>query len=118
MSAAGVRPGCATWSRTSCARADGVPIGGICLYPLVDRHDWNDPSHWHDSGLWDVERPSMRRVLAADYADALAAAQAALPGPIVARFANADVVRRVTAATHFGIHRPAGFPASLTLPER
>ena len=36
------------------ARAAGVPVLGACLYPAVDRPDWNDASHWHHSGLWDV----------------------------------------------------------------
>ena len=32
----------------------GIPIDGLCLYPLIDRPDWQDASHWHNSGLWDV----------------------------------------------------------------
>jgi len=32
----------------------GVPIEGICLYPIIDRPDWENPEHWHKSGLWDV----------------------------------------------------------------
>jgi hypothetical protein len=36
------------------ALADGVPVHGLCLYPAVDRHDWNEVGHWHHSGLWDV----------------------------------------------------------------
>ncbi|VWX63320.1 Protoporphyrinogen oxidase (fragment) [Burkholderiales bacterium 8X] len=32
----------------------GMPIEGVCLYPIVDRHDWEDPSHWHRCGLWDL----------------------------------------------------------------
>jgi len=27
---------------------------GVCMYPLVDRPDWDDPGHWHRTGLWDV----------------------------------------------------------------
>ena len=34
--------------------ARGIPIGGVCLYPVIDRPDWQDPGHWHHSGLWDV----------------------------------------------------------------
>jgi UDP-galactopyranose mutase len=37
------------------ALALGVPVRGICLYAVVDRPDWNNPSHWHSSGLWDFE---------------------------------------------------------------
>ena len=36
------------------SRAEGVPVHGICLYPLVDRPDWNDTARWHRSGLWHV----------------------------------------------------------------
>ncbi len=36
------------------ALVQGVPLQGICLYPLLDRPDWEDPTRWHHSGLWDV----------------------------------------------------------------
>jgi hypothetical protein len=38
--------------RRACAA--GVPVQGLCLYPVVDRPDWNDLQHWHRSGLWDA----------------------------------------------------------------
>ena len=50
--------------RSGCARSppksrtparNGVPVHGVCLYPAVDRPDWENPAHWHNSGLWDVE---------------------------------------------------------------
>ena len=97
------------------ARAAGVPVDGLCLYPLIDRPDWSDTSHWHRSGLWDVAddgnaeavaarvmsarppppdtpdtpapptppttSPALRRVLCADYAQALTRWQAQLPAP-------------------------------------
>lgn len=31
----------------------GVPLEGVCLYPIIDRFEWEDPTHWHNSGLWD-----------------------------------------------------------------
>lgn len=34
----------------------GVPVEGVCLYPIIDRFEWENPSHWHNSGLWDFER--------------------------------------------------------------
>ena len=37
------------------ARQLGVPVQGICLYPLVDRPDWQEPARWHRSGLWHVD---------------------------------------------------------------
>ncbi len=36
------------------AIAEGVPVHGLCLYPAVDRPDWDNLGHWHHSGLWDV----------------------------------------------------------------
>ena len=32
----------------------GVPVQGLCLYPVIDRPNWNDLDHWHHSGLWDI----------------------------------------------------------------
>ena len=49
----------------------GVPVEGICLYPIIDRFEWENPSHWHNSGLWDFERDgegNFVRVLNAEYA--------------------------------------------------
>lgn len=37
----------------TCA-AHGVPIAGLCLYPVIDRPDWQQTHAWHHSGLWDV----------------------------------------------------------------
>ncbi|HEY8881377.1 MAG TPA: hypothetical protein VIN03_27675 [Roseateles sp.] len=42
------------------ARAAGVPLQGICLYPLLDRPDWNDTRRWHRSGLWHLPTPQTR----------------------------------------------------------
>ena len=42
--------------------ARGVPIDGVCLYPIIDRPDWENPSHWHKSGLWDVENTGENKV--------------------------------------------------------
>ena len=36
------------------AREAGVPVTGLCLYPFVDRPDWDDAAHWHRSGVFDV----------------------------------------------------------------
>ena len=56
----------------------GVPIEGICLYPAVDRPDWDDPTHWHNSGIWDLADDGSgcyERVIHQPTADALRAAQ-------------------------------------------
>ena len=36
------------------SQARGVSIGGLCLYPVIDRPDWQNATHWHHAGLWDV----------------------------------------------------------------
>jgi beta-glucosidase/6-phospho-beta-glucosidase/beta-galactosidase len=59
----------------------GVPVEGVCLYPLVDRPDWEDASHWHHSGLFDVVREddgTLRRVLNTEYAAGLRNAREAV----------------------------------------
>ena len=35
------------------AAEQGTVVEGICLYPVLDRPDWENASHWHRSGLWD-----------------------------------------------------------------
>lgn len=59
------------------ARLDGVDIEGICLYPVVDRPDWEDGTHWHRSGLWDADpdHPHHPPVLSRPYARAYALAR-------------------------------------------
>jgi hypothetical protein len=56
------------------AREIGVPLEGICLYPILNRFDWDDHTHWHDSGLWDFAPSSNGhyiRVLNPEYAGAV-----------------------------------------------
>jgi hypothetical protein len=56
----------------------GIPFWGICLYPIIDRPDWNDLSYWHGSGLWDEQHHAdgtSVRVLNNPYAIALRKAQ-------------------------------------------
>jgi hypothetical protein len=61
------------------ALAQGVPLQGVCLYPLLDRPDWNDMHRWHRSGLWHLRGPGTRS-LNRPYARALLAWQGhALP---------------------------------------
>jgi len=57
----------------------GVPLEGVCLYPIIDRPDWEDPQLWHKAGVWDLQRDRtgrLRRVLAPHYAAGLRIAQA------------------------------------------
>lgn len=63
------------------ARRIGVPVDGVCLYPILDRYDWQDDTHWHNSGLWDFERDvdrNLKRVVNAEYSEALRESQTAL----------------------------------------
>ncbi|MEI6947893.1 amine oxidase [Paraflavisolibacter sp. H34] len=58
-----------------------VPFWGVCLYPIIDRPDWDNLSHWHSSGLWDAELLEdlpPGRLLNLPYADALRQAQLAV----------------------------------------
>jgi beta-glucosidase/6-phospho-beta-glucosidase/beta-galactosidase len=59
----------------------GIPLEGICLFPIIDRMDWNDENHWHNSGLWDLvsrKDGALERVLHEDYAEELRRSQALL----------------------------------------
>jgi len=60
------------------ARQRGADISGICLYPGIDRPDWENPDYWHHSGMWDVVAQAddpQARVLAPGYARGLRQAQ-------------------------------------------
>ncbi|HEV7815959.1 MAG TPA: glycosyltransferase [Janthinobacterium sp.] len=60
------------------ARQKGGDLRGICIYPIIDRPDWEDPDFWHRSGLWDVDTGGpdpLRRVLSEPYAMGLRQAQ-------------------------------------------
>ena len=35
----------------------GIPFYGCCIYPIIDRPDWDFPDIWHHSGLWDITNP-------------------------------------------------------------
>lgn len=42
--------------------AKGVEMHGICIYPIINRPDWDHPDQLHHSGLWDC-LPGGERVL-------------------------------------------------------
>lgn len=53
---------------------NGRPLWGVCLYPIIDRPDWDHTNNWHHSGLWDAtqnENEPPNRVLYEPYAAAL-----------------------------------------------
>jgi beta-glucosidase/6-phospho-beta-glucosidase/beta-galactosidase len=52
----------------------GVPVEGITIYPIIDRPDWDNLDHWHNSGLWDLvldDQGVLERVLNEEYAAVL-----------------------------------------------
>ena len=54
----------------------GVPLGGICLYPIIGMFDWHRPRRWMPMGLWDCDSErGMRRLVHRPMLDALACAQ-------------------------------------------
>lgn len=40
---------------------EGVDLRGICLYPIIDRPDWDNLSFYHQSGAWELDC-RMRRI--------------------------------------------------------
>jgi hypothetical protein len=34
---------------------EGVPLRGICLYPILGMPEWHERSVWTRMGLWDLE---------------------------------------------------------------
>ena len=65
------------------ALAFGVPLMGICLYPIIDRPDWDHLHIWHHSGLWDAstENP-FARWKCESYAEAIMESQVLLASHI------------------------------------
>lgn len=33
---------------------EGIPLGGVCLYPILGMPEWHDASLWTRMGLWDL----------------------------------------------------------------
>ena len=69
-----------TFISEQCSKAItmGLPLYGVCLYPIIDRPDWDNVSHWHHSGLWDnlsLPNTPEERTLFLPYAEALKNAQ-------------------------------------------
>jgi len=42
------------------SREQGVPLHGICIYPILNHPGWDDDRHCHN-GLWDYARPDGNR---------------------------------------------------------
>lgn len=68
---------------TECTKAlqAGLPLWGICWYPILDRPDWDNLNDWHQSGLWDgaYSIHTTTRTLHLPLASVLLEVQSALP---------------------------------------
>ncbi len=56
----------------------GVNFKGVCLYPVIDRPDWDDLIHHRTAGLWDLSlEPAnyYKRMLCREYKNALSSVQ-------------------------------------------
>lgn len=74
------RPNWMEYIASECATAlsQGLPLWGVCWYPIIDRPDWDHLQPWHRSGLWDIEiqeNGELQRVLEPSAANAFIAAQ-------------------------------------------
>jgi hypothetical protein len=63
--------------------ADGVGLGGICLYPILGMPEWHARDQWSRMGLWDLEHDQevLARRVCAPMLEALRAAQVRGPAP-------------------------------------
>jgi hypothetical protein len=61
---------------------EGVPLRGICLYPILGMPEWHARDEWAQMGLWDLAPAGGRldRVLYAPMFEALCEAQQRLEG--------------------------------------
>jgi hypothetical protein len=56
---------------------EGVPLGGICLYPILGMPEWHARDQWTRMGLWDLDRQQdvLHRKMCTPMFEALCAAQ-------------------------------------------
>jgi beta-glucosidase/6-phospho-beta-glucosidase/beta-galactosidase len=52
---------------------EGIPLGGVCLYPILGMPEWHDRSRWTQMGLWDVTQDGdiLRRTVCQPMLEAL-----------------------------------------------
>jgi UDP-galactopyranose mutase len=88
-------------SQVRLARDSGVDIEGVCLYPVMDRPDWETPTQWHQSGLWEVDPafPLHPPALLRDYANAYRDARRSLAAPITSSPGN-NIMHQLLVFSH------------------
>ena len=71
---------------------EGIPLRGVCLYPVLGMPEWHEQEEWAHMGLWDVVMDAkgvLKRSLHKPMYEALREAQERLE-PVVLR--SLDVV--------------------------
>jgi len=56
------------------AKAKGVDLQGICIYPVTDRPDWDNLSSYSNCGIWDLD-DNRNRIPHPEYIDTIIQAQ-------------------------------------------
>jgi hypothetical protein len=74
------QPNKAWWLRevakdAAAVRREGIPLEGVCLYPILGMPEWHDRDIWTQMGLWEVQ-PDGTRIVHEDMAESLRWAQA------------------------------------------
>jgi len=56
---------------------EGIPLRGICLYPILGMPEWHEPHRWTLMGLWDIvhRQATLCRELCSPMSEALRTAQ-------------------------------------------
>jgi hypothetical protein len=56
---------------------EGVPLRGMCLYPILSMPEWHARDQWARMGLWDLEKEqdTLERKACVPMLEALACAQ-------------------------------------------
>lgn len=63
----------------ACALDEGIPLRGVCLYPVLGMPEWHAPDEWAHMGLWDLDE-NLRRMPHSPSLEALRRAQERLEG--------------------------------------
>lgn len=45
----------------------GLELFGVCIYPVLNRPDWDYPERWHDSGIWKIDPENFARTIDEPY---------------------------------------------------
>lgn len=51
----------------------GLELYGVCIYPVLNRPDWDYTERWHDSGIWKIDPENFERVADGQYIGTLKA---------------------------------------------